>query len=196
MRGRSFASWKDLPCVAAGGPDRALDGAGLCRVAPLLLYLIVLHISLPYVDQGPGPYEAINAIAHGAVDGFQLQLRAHKIPDVDRHRRDRSVYCWHGSEVDLGILEAMYVHSAAAAKSCVWPSEYPRTHDPLARPAGHTAGVRAAVCRATGRRAWIGRQARRAGAGALPRRRARIQVTAAGGVQAFAVAREQVKLIR
>ncbi|MCK5208720.1 MAG: muconate lactonizing mandelate racemase, partial [Cyclobacteriaceae bacterium] len=46
--------------------------------------------------------------------------------------------CWHGSEVDLGILEAMYVHSAAAAKSCVWPSDIfgqmIRSHDLLQKP--------------------------------------------------------------
>jgi muconate cycloisomerase len=46
--------------------------------------------------------------------------------------------CWHGSEVDLGILEAMYVHSAAAAKSCIWPSDIfgrmIRSHDLLQEP--------------------------------------------------------------
>ncbi|MCI0428489.1 MAG: hypothetical protein L0Z46_10785, partial [Nitrospiraceae bacterium] len=46
--------------------------------------------------------------------------------------------CWHGSEVDLGILEAMYVHSCAAAQSCVWPSDIfgklIRRHDLLTKP--------------------------------------------------------------
>ena len=46
--------------------------------------------------------------------------------------------CWHGSEVDLGILEAMYVHSGAAAKACTWPSDIfgrmIRSHDLLKEP--------------------------------------------------------------
>jgi len=40
--------------------------------------------------------------------------------------------------MDLGILEAMYVHSAAAAKSCIWPSDIfgrlIRSHDLLKEP--------------------------------------------------------------
>ncbi|MCB1489469.1 MAG: mandelate racemase, partial [Bauldia sp.] len=39
---------------------------------------------------------------------------------------------------DLGILEAMYVHSVVSAPSCVWPSDIfgrmIRTHDLLATP--------------------------------------------------------------
>ena len=33
---------------------------------------VVLHLALPYVYLGQRPYEAINAIAHGAVDGFNF----------------------------------------------------------------------------------------------------------------------------
>ena len=46
--------------------------------------------------------------------------------------------CWHGSEVDLGILEAMYIHSSAAAESCIWPGDIfgrmIREHDLLKEP--------------------------------------------------------------
>ena len=46
--------------------------------------------------------------------------------------------CWHGSEVDLGILEAGYVHAAASAPACRWPSDIfgrlIREHDLLAEP--------------------------------------------------------------
>jgi muconate cycloisomerase len=42
---------------------------------------------------------------------------------------------FHGSEVDLGILEAAYVHAACAATSCTWPSDIfgrlIRSHDLL-----------------------------------------------------------------
>jgi muconate cycloisomerase len=33
------------------------------------------------------------------------------------------IRCWHGSEVDLGILEASYLHAAAAARNCTLPSD-------------------------------------------------------------------------
>jgi Helix-turn-helix domain, rpiR family len=49
-----------------------------------------------------------------------------------------NTYCWHGSEIDLGILEAMYVHQSAGARSCVWPGDIfgrmIRKHDLLAIP--------------------------------------------------------------
>ncbi len=99
---------------------------------------IVLHLSLPYVYQGQRAYEAIDAIAHNAVDGFNFNCGLAKFQELDHITATAGKYCWHGSEVDLGILEAMYVHSAAAAKSCVWPSDIfgrmIRAHDLLATP--------------------------------------------------------------
>lgn len=48
------------------------------------------------------------------------------------------MYFWHGSEVDLGILEAMYLHQAAASSHCIWPSDIfgrtIRSHDLLKTP--------------------------------------------------------------
>jgi muconate cycloisomerase len=45
---------------------------------------------------------------------------------------------WHGSEVDLGVLEAVYVHLAAASPGCTLPSDIfgrrVREHDLLATP--------------------------------------------------------------
>jgi muconate cycloisomerase len=84
---------------------------------------IVLHLSLPYVYLGQRPYDAINAIAHGAVDGFNFNCGLAKFRELDAIAHTANLPCWHGSEVDLGILEAMYVHQAAAAKSCTWPSD-------------------------------------------------------------------------
>jgi len=46
--------------------------------------------------------------------------------------------CWHGSEIELGILEAMYLHQCAAPPSCTWPSDIfgrlVREHDLLKQP--------------------------------------------------------------
>lgn len=99
---------------------------------------IVLHLSLPYVYQGQRPHEAISALAHGAVDGFNFNCGLAKFQTLDHVAATAGLPCWHGSEVDLGILEAMYVHSAAAARSCIWPSDIfgrmIRVHDLLATP--------------------------------------------------------------
>ena len=99
---------------------------------------IALHVSLPYVYQGQRPYDAINALMHQAVDGFNFNGGLARFRELDAIARTANLSCWHGSEVDLGILEAMYVHQAAAAKSCVWPSDIfgrlIRSHDLLRKP--------------------------------------------------------------
>ena len=48
---------------------------------------VVLHVALPYVYLGQRPYEAISALAHGAVDGFNFNCGLAEIP---RARRDSS----------------------------------------------------------------------------------------------------------
>jgi len=112
-----------------------LDFAELRRFSSIP---IVLHVSLPYVYQGQRPHDAINAIAHNAVDGFNFNGGFAKFQALDHIASTAGLYCWHGSEVDLGILEAMYVHQSAAAKSCIWPSDIfgrmIRTHDLLEKP--------------------------------------------------------------
>lgn len=99
---------------------------------------VVLHVALPYVYQGQRPYDAINAIAHGAVDGFNFNAGLARFKELDAVATTAALSCWHGSEVDLGILEAMYVHQAAAARSCTWPSDIfgrmIRSHDLLETP--------------------------------------------------------------
>lgn len=84
---------------------------------------IFMHVSLPYVYFGQRPYDAINAIAHNAVDGFNFNCGLANFRKLDAIADVANMNCWHGSEVDLGILESMYVHSVAAAKSCTMPSD-------------------------------------------------------------------------
>jgi muconate cycloisomerase len=99
---------------------------------------IVLHISLPYIQHGQRINNAIDAIQKEAVDGFNFNCGLADFQRLDHVASAAGVSCWHGSEVDLGILEAMYVHSAAAAKACVWPSDIfgrmIRSHDLLKEP--------------------------------------------------------------
>jgi muconate cycloisomerase len=99
---------------------------------------IVLHVSLPYILHGQRVKDSIQAIQQEAVDGFNFNCGLANFQKLDHIASTAEIPCWHGSEIDLGILEAMYVHSAAAAYSCTWPSDiFGRTireHDLLKEP--------------------------------------------------------------
>ncbi len=99
---------------------------------------IVRHISLPYVLQGQRIKDAIQAIQLSAVDGFNFNGGLANFQRLDHLAQAAELPCWHGSEIDLGILEAMYVHSSAAAASCTWPGDIfgrlIREHDLLQEP--------------------------------------------------------------
>lgn len=99
---------------------------------------IVLHVSLPYILHGQRIKDAIQAIHLEAVDGFNFNCGLANFQRLDHIADAAELPCWHGSEVDLGILEAMYVHSAAAASSCIWPGDIfgrmIREHDLLKAP--------------------------------------------------------------
>lgn len=84
---------------------------------------LVLHVSPPYTEEGQTVHDAINAIKMDAIDGFNFNAGIDSFKQLDSIAAAAGVYCWHGSEIDLGVLEAMYIHNAIAAKSCVWPSD-------------------------------------------------------------------------
>ena len=99
---------------------------------------ITQHVSLPYVYQGQRVHDVPNLIAHRAVDGFNFNAGLAKFQQMAGMASAANLYCFHGSEVDLGILEALYIHQAAAAECCVWPSDIfgrmIREHDLLTAP--------------------------------------------------------------
>ena len=99
---------------------------------------IVLHVSLPYIYHGQRVHDAIRALQMGAVDGFNFNGGLVGFQQLDRIAWAAGLPCWHGSEIDLGVLEAMYLHQCAAAPSCTWPSDIfgrlIREHDLLAAP--------------------------------------------------------------
>jgi len=99
---------------------------------------IVLHVSLPYIQHGQRIQDAIRALQLQAVDGFNFNSGLADFQRMDHIATAAGVPCWHGSEIDLGILEAMYVHSSAAAASCTWPGDIfgrmIREHDLLRTP--------------------------------------------------------------
>lgn len=99
---------------------------------------IVQHVSLPYIYQGQRAHDVINLIEHRAVDGFNFNAGLAKFQQLNAIASAANMYCWHGSEIDLGILEAMYLHQSVAASSCVWPGDIfgrlIREHDLLETP--------------------------------------------------------------
>jgi len=109
-----------------------------CRLRTYSSIAIVLHVALPYIEHGQRISDAIQAIQLQAVDGFNFNCGLADFQKLDHIASSSHLPCWHGSEVDLGILEAMYVHSAAAASSCIWPSDIfgrlIRQHDLLKNP--------------------------------------------------------------
>lgn len=99
---------------------------------------VVQHVALPYVYQGQRVHDVINLIQNRAVDGFNFSAGLAKFKQMDAIASAANLFSFHGSEVDFGVLEAMYVHQAAAASSCVWPSDIfgrmIREHDLLRTP--------------------------------------------------------------
>jgi muconate cycloisomerase len=99
---------------------------------------IVLHVSLPYIHHGQRVHDAIRALQLSAVDGFNFNGGLVGFQQLDRIAWAAGLPCWHGSEIDLGICEAMYLHQCAAAPSCTWPSDIfgrlIREHDLLTKP--------------------------------------------------------------
>ena len=99
---------------------------------------IALHVALPYILHGQRIQDAIMAIREDAVDGFNFNGGLAYFQQLAHIASAAQIPFWHGSEVDLGILEAMYVHSCAASEYCVWPSDIfgrmIREHDLLKHP--------------------------------------------------------------
>ena len=99
---------------------------------------IVRHVSLPYIYQGQRIHDVVNILNHRAADGFNFNGGLAAFQQMDMIASAANMYCWHGSEIDLGILEAMYLHQSAAAASCIWPGDIfgrlIRSHDLLETP--------------------------------------------------------------
>ena len=108
-----------------------------------------------------------------AVDGFNFNGGLVGFQQLDRIAAAAGLPCWHGSEIDLGTLEAMYLHQSAAASSCTWPSDIfgrsIREHDLLVALAYASASVCILAARAGTRR-----RARSRRSPSLPNRRERI----------------------
>ncbi len=93
---------------------------------------IVLHVSLPYIYHGQRVHDAIRALQLRAVDGFNFNGGLVGFQQLDRIASAAGLPCWHGSEIDLGVLEAMYLHQMRRGAELHLAIGYFRTADPRA----------------------------------------------------------------
>jgi muconate cycloisomerase len=78
------------------------------------------HISLPYTQD---IRDIISFIKMDAVDGYNFNGSAYNSLLLAEIAHLEGKQCWRGSEVDLGILETMALHIAAACINCTIPSD-------------------------------------------------------------------------
>lgn len=93
------------------------------------------HISLPYTQD---IRDMITFVRADAADGYNFNGSAYNCVLLAEIAHLEGKPCWRGSEVDLGVLEAMGLHIAAASINCTIPSdifgELVRVDDLLAEP--------------------------------------------------------------
>jgi muconate cycloisomerase len=70
------------------------------------------------------PHDIINAIKAEAVDYLNLGGGMVQFVRNAAIAHAASIPCWHGSGVDLGIMEMSYLHAAAAARNCILGSDF------------------------------------------------------------------------
>jgi muconate cycloisomerase len=84
---------------------------------------IALHVALPYMELGQMVQDVIRAVQLEAVDYFNFNCGIANFVRMADIADAAGLPCWHGSEVDLGILEASYLHACAAARNCTLRSD-------------------------------------------------------------------------
>jgi muconate cycloisomerase len=111
------------------------DIAGFRQLREDMGIPLLLHVALPYEQDS---VDAARAIAMQAVDGFNFNGPMFRFVELAALAGAAGLPCWHGSEVDLGILEVSALHACAAAPACTIPSdifgELVRENDLLEQP--------------------------------------------------------------
>jgi muconate cycloisomerase len=97
-----------------------------------------MHVSLPYAEMGQLPQDAARATRLGANDYFNFNSGICAFRRLTSLSDLFEIPYSHGSEIDLGILEASYVHKGVAAANTKLPSDifgrHIREHDLLQKP--------------------------------------------------------------
>jgi muconate cycloisomerase len=81
-------------------------------------------IKVPVALHLTNPHDIVNAIKAEACDCLNLGGGMAQFVRNAALAEAAGMACWHGSGVDLGILEHSYVHAAAACRNCVLASDF------------------------------------------------------------------------
>jgi muconate cycloisomerase len=96
------------------------DVEGFAYLRKTLGIPLFRHISLPYTQD---IRDMIQCIKHETVNGYNFNGSAYNSILLAEMAHLEQKVCWRGSEVDLGILETMGLHIAAASINCTIPSD-------------------------------------------------------------------------
>lgn len=110
------------PKIMLGLEDPILhaDVAGFRYLKEKLGIPLFRHISLPYTQD---IRDIITFVKADAADGYNFNGSAYNSLLLAEIAHLEGKACWRGSEVDLGISEAMALHIAAASINCSIPSD-------------------------------------------------------------------------
>jgi muconate cycloisomerase len=84
---------------------------------------LAFHTHIPYVELFQKPQDPVLAWKADALDYFNFSGPAGWVMRMAHFAELVGVPFWHGSELDLGILEACHLHVAAACRMCTLPSD-------------------------------------------------------------------------
>lgn len=110
---------KDI-MLALEDPVKHEDLQGFIYLKENLGIPVYRHISLPYSQD---IRDIISFVKHDAADGYNFNGSACESLLLSEIAHLEGKACWRGSEVDLGIHEAMALHIAAASVNCTIPSD-------------------------------------------------------------------------
>ncbi|TDE10354.1 mandelate racemase/muconate lactonizing enzyme family protein [Jiangella asiatica] len=134
--GLSLAEVGNVGCLEDPLPHWAVDDwVELRRAVPIPL---ARHLSLAYPQFADRGSELVAVLRRGSADMLNLTAGLNDFRRLDHVADVFNLTTWHGSQVDLGIAEAAYLHSCAAARTCTQPSDVfgrlIRCHDLLREP--------------------------------------------------------------
>ena len=118
---RQLEAVGNIQCLEDPVPRWNLQWYRLLREKTVLP--IALHVALPYLELGQMLQDTVKAIQLEAVDYFNFNCGIANFVRMADISDAAGIPCWHGSEVDLGILEAAYLHACAAARNCILRSD-------------------------------------------------------------------------
>jgi len=120
-------------------PIARWDLESLAKLRQQIAIPLALHVAIPYNEMGyQHPTDVLRALRLDACDYFNFNGGAFPVKRMATLAEVARKPFWHGSEVDLGILEAAYVHKCAACEAATLPSdifgELVRTDDLITEP--------------------------------------------------------------